>query len=61
MRSLGQNPTDAELQDMVNEVDTDHSGSIEFNGEHPAPAYPSPASTANGMRDSDADTDVIVS
>lgn len=33
MRSLGQNPTDAELQDMVNEVDTDQSGSIEFNGE----------------------------
>lgn len=32
MRSLGQNPTQAELQDMVNEVDTDHSGSIEFNG-----------------------------
>lgn len=32
MRSLGQNPTDAELQDMVNEVDTDQSGSIEFPG-----------------------------
>lgn len=32
MQSLGQNPTDAELQDMVNEVDTDHSGSIEFEG-----------------------------
>lgn len=31
MRSLGQNPTDAELQDMVNEVDTDNSGTIEFN------------------------------
>lgn len=32
MRSLGQEPTDGELQDMVNEVDTDQSGSIEFNG-----------------------------
>lgn len=33
MKSLGQNPTDSELQDMVNEVDTDQSGSIEFNGQ----------------------------
>ncbi|KAJ8606814.1 hypothetical protein MRB53_040681 [Persea americana] len=31
MRGLGQNPTEEELQDMVNEVDTDQSGSIEFN------------------------------
>ncbi|KAK5078157.1 Mitochondrial group I intron splicing factor ccm1 [Lithohypha guttulata] len=30
MKSLGQNPTAEELQDMVNEVDIDHSGSIEF-------------------------------
>ena len=46
MRSLGQNPTDAELQDMVNEVDTDQSGSIEFNGEW----NPSPFSVSSGMR-----------
>jgi len=48
MRSLGQNPSDSELQDMVsvtvlvkylshprlqiNEVDIDHSGSIDFDG-----------------------------
>ena len=30
MRSLGQNPTEAELQDMINKVDADCSGSIEF-------------------------------
>lgn len=32
MRQLGQNPTDAELEDMVNEVDTDKSGFIDFDG-----------------------------
>ena len=30
MRSLGQNPTDAEVQDMINEVDVDGSGYLEF-------------------------------
>lgn len=32
MRSLNQHPTPEELLDMVNEVDTNQSGSIEFNG-----------------------------
>ena len=30
MRSLGQNPTDAEVQDLINEVDVDGSGALDF-------------------------------
>ncbi|XP_023347176.1 calmodulin-beta isoform X1 [Eurytemora carolleeae] len=30
LRFIGQNPTEAELQDMVNEVDKDGTGSIDF-------------------------------
>ena len=31
MKSIGQNPTPAELQDMINEADTNHNGAIELN------------------------------
>ncbi|KAL3874519.1 hypothetical protein ACJMK2_037525 [Sinanodonta woodiana] len=31
MKSVGQNPSEAELQDMVNEIDTDGNGIIEVN------------------------------
>ncbi|KAK0444259.1 calmodulin [Desarmillaria tabescens] len=31
MRSLGQNPTEGELHDMINEVDADGDGTIDFS------------------------------
>jgi len=30
MRSLGQNPTETQLQDMINEVDANGNGTVEF-------------------------------
>ncbi|OJJ43926.1 hypothetical protein ASPZODRAFT_18705 [Penicilliopsis zonata CBS 506.65] len=30
MRSLGQNPSETELEDMINEIDTDRNGTISF-------------------------------
>ncbi len=31
MRALGQNPTESELQDMINEVDADGNGTLDFS------------------------------
>ncbi len=31
MRALGQNPTEADLADMIKDVDRNNSGTIEFN------------------------------
>jgi hypothetical protein len=35
MTKLGQNATRTEIEDMVNEVDTDQNGSIDFEGRSP--------------------------
>lgn len=31
MRSLGRNPTDEELRDMIHDIDSDDNGTIDFN------------------------------
>lgn len=54
MRSLGLNPSDTELNDMVNEVDADNNGTIDFNGEFeslpPSTKPPFPSGTyADGL------------
>lgn len=51
MRSLGQNPTEAELQDMINEVDVDGNGSIDF------PEFLS--LMARKMRDTDTEEELV--
>eukprot|EP00794_Sanderia_malayensis_P015459 gene15459-17042_t len=50
MRSLGQNPTEAELQDMINEVDADGNGTIDF------PEFLT--MMARKMRDSDTEEEI---
>lgn len=43
MRSLGQNPSESELQDMINEVDADNNGTIDFPGTRRSAAFLQPA------------------
>ena len=31
LRTMGQNPTDSEVNDMINEVDVDGTGVLDFN------------------------------
>jgi calmodulin len=42
MKSLGLNPTDAELDDMINEVDIDRTGSVDLDGLRAPPSPPPP-------------------
>eukprot|EP00929_Paragymnodinium_shiwhaense_P091249 TRINITY_DN5126_c0_g1_i1.p1 TRINITY_DN5126_c0_g1~~TRINITY_DN5126_c0_g1_i1.p1 ORF type:complete len:961 (+),score=239.83 TRINITY_DN5126_c0_g1_i1:79-2883(+) len=51
MRSLGQNPTEAELRDMVNEVDADGNGTVDF------PEFLS--LMARKMKDTDSEEELV--
>lgn len=51
MRSLGQNPSESELQDMINEVDADNNGTIDFPGMlHAAPRTQRAPSCCSGSQ-----------
>ena len=52
MRSLGQNPTEAELADMINEVDADGNGTIDF------PEFLT--MMARKMKDTDSEEEIII-
>ncbi|ODV94649.1 hypothetical protein PACTADRAFT_50513 [Pachysolen tannophilus NRRL Y-2460] len=51
MRSLGQNPSESELNDMINEVDVNNDGSIDF------PEFLT--MMARKMKDSDSEAEII--
>ncbi|CAN6652031.1 calmodulin [Trichomonascus vanleenenianus] len=50
MRSLGQNPSESELSDMINEVDVDNDGTIDF------PEFLT--MMARKMKDTDSDEEI---
>ena len=52
MRSLGQNPSESELQDMINEVDADNNGTIDFPGTAPHTALRPLPTTAKQAQNS---------
>ena len=70
MRSLGQNPSESELQDMINEVDADNNGTIDFPGMRRASchrllsAYKIPeflTMMARKMKDTDSEDEIRAS
>lgn len=52
MKSLGLEPSETELKDMVNEVDADNNGTIDFNG---ASEWFPRSGNVTGGGDADAD------
>jgi len=67
MRSLGQNPSESELQDMINEVDADNNGTIDFPGDYspPLPYFDSQLTSvefltmmARKMKDTDSEEEI---
>ncbi|KAJ5090215.1 calmodulin [Penicillium argentinense] len=56
MRSLGQNPSESELQDMINEVDADNNGTIDFPGKSSTAAATTTVGCAQARTDTTTDT-----
>jgi len=57
MRSLGQNPSESELQDMINEVDADNNGTIDFPGTNYPPTGGPEADGSYRVLDNDGKKD----
>ncbi|KAI3947534.1 hypothetical protein MKW92_040210 [Papaver armeniacum] len=59
MRSMGKNPTEAEIQDMINEVDADKNGAINFTEFLDLMARKIKDAIKNGQSDEDEPNDVF--